>query len=84
MRSRRSSRYRSGSSFKAFVSALTVSELPRVESTVAGSAGEGSFDSDQAGSNRATGSRDGGAGEGRGDEPTQYRPVALEIAYAIV
>ena len=32
---------------------------------------------------RATGSRDGGAGEGRSDEATQYRPVALEIAFAI-
>ena len=67
-----------------FIADLTVSELARVESTVASGAGKGSFESDQAGSNRATGSRDGGAGEGRGDEPTQYGTVALEVAVTVV
>ena len=63
---------------------FAVSEPTGADSTVTSGAGERSFESDQAGSNRATGSRGGRAGEGRDDEPTQYRPVALEIGYAIV
>jgi hypothetical protein len=74
-----------GSSLReVFIADLAVSELAGVEPTAVSDAGDGPFGNDQAGSNRATESRDGGAGEGRGDEPTQYRPVALEIAFAIL
>jgi hypothetical protein len=68
---------------EVFAADPAVSEPTRADSTVPSGAGEGSLESDQAGSNTATGSR-GGAGERRDDEPTQYRPVALEIGYAIV
>ena len=69
---------------EVFAADFAVSEPTGADSTAAGGACEGSFECDHRGSNRVTGSRGGGAGEGRGDEATQYGPVALEVAVTIL
>jgi hypothetical protein len=67
-----------------FAADFAVSEPTGADSTPAGGTGEGSFECEHAGRTGVTGSRGGGAGEGRGDEATQYGPVALEVAVTIL
>ena len=70
---------------EVFVTDLTVSDTRCASgSAAAGGAGAGLFERDQSGPTGATGSRGVWAGEGRADEATQYRPVALEVGFTIL